>query len=194
MQSAMSGKIFKRSGFFLILWTLIFWVCRLPVQADIYRYVDVSGRVYFTNVPLGSGWELYLRTPKRKISPEGKDLFEEVARRHGLDPALLKAVARVESDFNPGAVSPKGALGLMQLMPETARMLGVKDPFNPRENLEGAAIFLKGLLMEFGDLRKALAAYNAGPEAVRRYGGVPPYPETVGYVNRVLEYLERYRR
>ena len=192
----MSGKIFKRSGFVLIFWTLIFWVFSLSVQADIYRYVDVYGRVYFTNVPLDSRWELYLRTPKRE-SPfrfKGKDLFEEIARKYGLDPALLKAVARVESDFNPRAVSPKGALGLMQLMPETARIVGVKDPFDPRENLEGAARFLKGLLMEFGDLRKALAAYNAGPEAVRRYGGVPPYPETLSYVNRVLEYLDRYRR
>lgn len=187
----MPGKVLKGSGFFLI-----FWVLTLSAQADIYRYVDESGRLYFTNVPLGSGWKLYLRTPKPRKQPNSKweALFEEVARRQGLDPALLKAVARVESNFNPRAVSHKGALGLMQLMPKTAEMVGVKNPFDPRENLEGAARFLKRLLLEFGDLRKALAAYHAGPEAVRRYGDIPPYPETRRYVNQVLEYFKLYRR
>ncbi len=186
----MPRKVLKRTSFILILFALAF-----PVRADIYRYVDENGRVYFTNVPLGPGWKIYLRTPKRKkLHRRGWDsLFEEVARAEGLDPALLKAVARVESGFNPRAVSPKGALGMMQLMPETARMVGVRDPFDPRENLYGAARFLKRLLMEFGDLSLALAAYHAGPEVVRRFRGLPPYPETRRYVKLVLRYYRLYR-
>ncbi|QJA06507.1 lytic transglycosylase domain-containing protein [Thermosulfurimonas marina] len=180
-------------GLILILGGLGLWAA--PARADIYRYVDPQGRVYFTNVPLGPGWKLYLRTPRprpRRATP-WEALFEEVARAEGLDAALLKAVARVESGFNPRAVSPKGALGLMQLMPETAKTLGVSQPFNPRENLRAAARFLKRLLLEFGDLRLALAAYHAGPEAVRRYQGLPPFPETRRYVTRVLQYYRLYR-
>ncbi len=179
-------------GLFAVLIGFLFLTA--PARADIYRYVDPSGKVYFTNVPLGSGWQLYLRTPERSKRSPLEPLFEEVARAEGLDPALLKAVARVESGFNPRAVSRKGALGLMQLMPETARMVRVRDPFDPRENLYGAARFLKRLLREFGDLRLALAAYHAGPEVVRRYRGLPPYPETRRYVKLVLKYYRLYRK
>jgi soluble lytic murein transglycosylase-like protein len=114
-------------------------------------------------------------------------LIEQAARRHGLEPALVEAVVAVESGFRPDAVSRKGAIGLMQLMPGTAAELGVGDPFDPDANLDGGSRYLSRLLAEHrGDLRKALAAYNAGPGAVRRHEGVPPYPETRGYVDRVL--------
>jgi len=128
--------------------------------------------------------------------PEGGDLRElavAVARRHGLEPALVLAVVGVESAFRPEAVSPKGAQGLMQLMPGTAAALGVEDSFDPAQNLDGGVRHLGSLLTLYGgDLVRALAAYNAGAGAVARHGGVPPYRETRAYVKRVLDrYRER---
>jgi soluble lytic murein transglycosylase-like protein len=126
--------------------------------------------------------------------PPGGDLREAAAaaaRRHGLDPELVIAVAAVESGFRPEAVSPKGAQGLMQLMPRTAEALGVENAFDPAQNLDGGARHLGQLLTLYGgDLAKALAAYNAGEGAVHRHGGVPPYRETRAYVRKVLD---RYR-
>jgi len=114
-------------------------------------------------------------------------LVAEAAQRHGLDPALVMAVVGVESGFQPQAVSPKGAQGLMQLMPGTARNLGVTDPFDPAANLDGGSRYLSSLVARYdGDLTKALAAYNAGMGAVARHGGVPPYAETRKYVRKVL--------
>jgi len=114
-------------------------------------------------------------------------LADEAARRHGLDPALVRAVVAVESGFQPQAVSPKGAQGLMQLMPATARELGVADPFDAAANLDGGSRYLRSLLARYqGDLAKALAAYNAGMGAVARHRGVPPYAETRQYVRKVL--------
>jgi soluble lytic murein transglycosylase-like protein len=115
-------------------------------------------------------------------------MVEAAARRHGLDPELVRAVVAVESGFRPDAVSPKGAQGLMQLMPATARALGVTDPFDPAANIDGGTRYLRILVTRYGgDLRRALAAYNAGEGAVARHGGVPPYPETLAYVRRVLQ-------
>ena len=121
----------------------------------------------------------------------GKDiatLAAEAARRHSLDPALVAAVVAVESGFRADAVSPKGAQGLMQLMPATARSLGVKDSLDPADNLDGGTRHLRTLIDRYqGDVKRALAAYNAGEGAVARHGGVPPYPETVAYVRKVLQ-------
>jgi soluble lytic murein transglycosylase-like protein len=119
-------------------------------------------------------------------------LARTTAERYGLDPDLVLAVVAVESNFEPGAVSKKGAQGLMQLMPGTAGDLGVKDALDPATNLDGGARYLQALLKLYrGDLRKALAAYNAGPGAVARHGGVPPYRETQEYVRKVMR---QYRR
>jgi soluble lytic murein transglycosylase-like protein len=119
-------------------------------------------------------------------------LASDVARRHGLDPALVLAVASVESGFRPDAVSRKGAQGLMQLMPATATSLGVEDAFDPEGNLDGGSRYLAGLINQYGgDVKRALAAYNAGPGAVSRYRGIPPYRETRAYVKKVLQ---RYRK
>jgi soluble lytic murein transglycosylase-like protein len=119
---------------------------------------------------------------------ELRALAAETARRHGLNPELVLAVVSVESAFRVNAVSPKGAQGLMQLMPATAASLGVSDPLDPQQNLDGGVRHLGSLLTLYrGDLRKALAAYNAGAGAVERYGGTPPYRETRDYVRRVLE-------
>jgi soluble lytic murein transglycosylase-like protein len=115
----------------------------------------------------------------------------EAAQRHGLDPDLVRAVVAVESGFRPDAVSPKGAQGLMQLMPRTARSLGVKDAFDPADNLDGGARHLRALVTRYGgDVKRALAAYNAGEGAVARHGGIPPFPETRAYVRKVLERAE----
>jgi soluble lytic murein transglycosylase-like protein len=122
---------------------------------------------------------------------ELRALVEQAARRRGLDPALVLAVVAVESGFRPDAVSPKGAQGLMQLMPRTAASLGVEDAFDPEQNLDAGVRHLESLLKLYdGNLTRALAAYNAGQGAVARHGGVPPYRETREYVRRVLE---RYR-
>jgi hypothetical protein len=118
------------------------------------------------------------------------DLFQRAGAAHAVDPALLAAVARQESGFDPAAVSPAGAQGLMQLMPGTARGLGVSDPFDPTQAVDGAARLISDLLVRFGSVDLALAAYNAGPGAVMRYDGIPPYPETRAYVQSVMSHWQ----
>ncbi|MEN3186379.1 MAG: lytic transglycosylase domain-containing protein [Atribacterota bacterium] len=115
-----------------------------------------------------------------------ENLVEEYARKYEIDPKLVKRLVKVESGFDAKAVSPKGAMGLMQLMPETCSDLGVENPFDVRENLEGGLRYLKGLIEQFQDVKLAIAAYNAGPGRVKEYGGVPPFPETQQFVKKVL--------
>lgn len=122
------------------------------------------------------------------------DHVTEAARRYQLDPYLIFSVMKAESNFNPYAVSSKGAQGLMQLMPETAKSLGVQNPFSERQNIDGGARYLKAMLSRFADLKLALAAYNAGPGAVERFRGIPPYSETQAFVERVLRLYNAYRR
>lgn len=121
-----------------------------------------------------------------------RDIVTEAARVYGISESLIYAVIRAESNFNPYAVSNAGALGLMQLIPSTARLVGVTRPFDPRQNIHGGARYLRMMIDRFGRVDHALAAYNAGPEAVARYGGIPPYSETMAYVPRVLRYYREY--
>ncbi|KAF0183655.1 MAG: lytic transglycosylase [Nitrospirae bacterium] len=115
------------------------------------------------------------------------NIVEEKAKKHDVDPKLVKSVIRAESNWNSSAVSPKGAMGLMQLMPQTAHLMGVGNAFDPEENIEGGVKYLRYLLGRFnGNLTLALAAYNAGPKAVERKGGVPGIPETVNYVQKIM--------
>jgi Transglycosylase SLT domain len=121
--------------------------------------------------------------------PGVKALIKEIADARKVDPRLLEAMVKVESNFDPYAVSDKGAMGLLQLMPGTARRFRVHDTFDPAQNLEGGTEYIKQLLDRYGELRLALAAYNAGEEAVDRYGGIPPFRETRAYVLRILRLL-----
>jgi soluble lytic murein transglycosylase-like protein len=118
-------------------------------------------------------------------------IIKEKGRRYNIDPKLLEAIIKVESNFNPFAVSPKGAMGLMQLLPSTAKRVGVENVFDVEENVEGGAKYLRTLLDRFGSLELALAAYNAGEGAVQQYGGIPPFKETQDYVNKVLRIYRR---
>ncbi len=136
-----------------------------------------------------------LRT-RRSSTPNNRGFDRMILRaadRFDVDPALVKAVVAAESNFNVHAISPVGAQGLMQLMPQTALEMGVRWPFDPRENLRGGVRYLRAMLDRFGSTKIALAAYNAGPEAVERHGGIPPYRETQKYVKRVLQFYANYR-
>jgi len=171
---------------------------RDAAAGGLYRWVDARGVVHFTDAPADERWEqVSLREPMgppiEKASPAAYDgVIQRTARIHGLPPALVKAVIRAESNFDPGARSHKGAMGLMQLMPATARALGVQDPWRAEENVQGGTRYLRSMVNRYGDVRLALAAYNAGPDAVDRYKGVPPYRETQEYVRRVLAYYRKY--
>jgi soluble lytic murein transglycosylase-like protein len=173
----------------------------------LYRFVDENGVIHFSNQPndpryvavrsFGTSGTLWrpraARTPWRPRDISAYDsLIADQARSHGLPPGMVKAVIAAESNFNPKAVSRKGAQGLMQLMPATAELVGVEDPFHAEQNVRGGSRYLARLYARYGDWTRALAAYNAGPEAVDRHGGVPPYAETREYVDRVLAYYRRY--
>jgi soluble lytic murein transglycosylase len=182
-----------------ILLALIVWsfVGVSPASADIYRFVDAQGLVHFTNTPTTGKYRLYRKEGGSSSSTQVHsygDIIKSNAGRFNLEEALVKAVIKVESNYRSRVTSKKGAQGLMQLIPETARDLNVVNPFNPSENIRGGSEYLRKMLDLFNnDLELALAAYNAGPGTVKRYGGIPPYEETRNYVNRVKHYLDYYR-
>ncbi|WP_367027222.1 lytic transglycosylase domain-containing protein [Methylococcus sp. ANG] len=192
------------------------------VSADVYKFVDKKGHVYYTDRPQHNGYRLIATTkvssrlgsppPMPAVAPSGRisapmsfksralernremlaPLIAEAAERYDLDPLLLHAVIQAESAYNSEAVSGKGAVGLMQLMPDTAARYGVRDRTDPVENVYGGARYLRDLIGMFNDVSLAVAAYNAGENNIIKYGNrVPPFPETQDYLNRVIEYYNR---
>lgn len=189
----------------------------IPVQvsAGIYVYVDERGVKHYTNTPTSSRYKLAslprLNTPpggssystrrySRKLSvandPKHYDRhIEQAAEKYMIDPLLIKAVIKAESDYNQYAISSKGAQGLMQLMPGTARELQVGNPYNASQNINGGTRYLKKLLDTYnGDLSRSLAAYNAGPSRVAKYGPLPRIRETIDYVKKVSQYYLLYQQ
>ena len=167
--------------------------------ADFYKFVDKDGRVHYTDVPKSDKFKWVMKERGSKGIPYTYSFssIDSLVRMHSkkwnLDPALVKAVIRAESNFKSRAVSSAGAKGLMQLMPATAKQLGVENVYDPSENIGGGVRYLNQMLKKFdGDERLALAAYNAGVDAVLKYGGVPPYKETRIYVSRVLKFRKAY--
>ena len=174
-----------------------------PLYADIYVYADSAGVLHFTNVPTSSNssnYKVYIKeTPKKSLESDATDLYDhvisEASKKHGVSFSLLKALIKIESDFNPRAVSKAGAMGLMQIMPENIRRLKIKDPFDPKDNVMGGARYLKQLIHRFeGKLHLALAAYNAGPKAVEQYQRIPPYEETENFVKQVMKYYSIFNK
>ncbi len=177
------------------------WVFLLPLLvfslfsaeaavARICKWVDSSGTLWFVSCkgPKAKRGRI-LRAPRGKeVPPQIDEVIERVAREESVDPDLVRAVVAVESDFDPMAVSSSGAMGLMQLMPQTAAIYGVSNPWDPYENVKAGTRYLKHLLGRYNnDLKLALAAYNAGPTTVSNYGGVPPYAATKRYIAKVLQ-------
>jgi soluble lytic murein transglycosylase-like protein len=175
-------------------------VTALPAEAQIYTWRDGSGHLVLSDKPRAGdtaaiptyavAGRTLIRTTTKPPSSEGQSRYDGLIRRHatefGLSPDLVRAVIQAESGFNPWAVSPKGAMGLMQLMPATARELGVSNPFHPEDNIRGGVSYLARLLARYDqNVELALAAYNAGPGSVERYGAIPPYRETRDYVRKI---------
>jgi hypothetical protein len=178
-------------------------------RADIYSFTDERGVVHFTNIPgLDKRYRLIRREAGSSVPRSGQawmpteadirrfsHIVDVASRLHGVEPALVQAVITAESGFNPNALSRKGASGLMQLMPDTARRYGVRNIWDPVENVHGGVRYLRDLLTMFnGDVRLAVAGYNAGENAVIRAGNrVPPYAETQQYVPKVIDLYHRFR-
>ncbi|MEJ2690531.1 MAG: transglycosylase SLT domain-containing protein [Deltaproteobacteria bacterium] len=179
-----------RLTFLLAVTAFFFSLSPVPAQAAIYTFVDEHGVYHATNVPTDPRYRPKYGKEITKSSIERN--IRRAARRYSVDPLLVKAVIRAESNFNHLAVSRKGAKGLMQLMPETIHDMRVRDPFDPAENIAGGTHYLRLMLDAFqGDLSLALAAYNAGPDIVRKLGRVPAIPETLTYVRKVLDTYQR---
>jgi soluble lytic murein transglycosylase-like protein len=206
----------SRKSTVLSLASLPFFIS-MEVGADVYKYIDSMGHVFYTDNPKHSGYQLILKTPEpfsvAPKNPLGFDrwrmgarggernrrqyapLIDSVASKYNLDADLLHAVVRAESAYNPEALSHKGAVGLMQLMPATAARYGVTNPYDPAENVEGGARYLSDLIAMFQEnIKLAVAAYNAGEKNVIKYGNqIPPFAETQEYVGRVLQYYNNRR-
>lgn len=201
----MTMHIYKFFVFCAVLMAISLSVLVGSLQADIYRYEDEDGVVHFTDIPTDNKFKIFMRDIKKDKSlrtsfkmagdpAEFESIIDAHAKQYGIDKSLVKAVIAAESNYNPRAVSKKGASGLMQLMPKTAESLKVADCFNPSDNIRGGVRYLRFLLDTFkGDVSLALAAYNAGMSNVAKYKGVPPFNETRNYIAKVMNYQRAYQ-
>jgi soluble lytic murein transglycosylase-like protein len=177
---------------FFMMRTILIGLCCLlfaavTSHADIYKYVDESGVIYYTNLPETKSYKKVISEKKdAPVSTDYSQIIHDMSSKYDVEPSLIRAIITVESNWNYNAVSNKGAIGLMQLMPSTAKDMDVSNPFNPEENIEGGTRYLRFLLDKFNDLPMALAAYNAGPKTVEYYNGIPSITETERYVKKVL--------
>ncbi len=180
---------------------LVLGVClwAAPAPGQVYVFTNADGVVHFTDTPRHTGFRLHHRSVRpasvspRLLSRAWDGLIARIGRSYDVSPGLLKAMIHTESAFDPRAVSPRGARGLMQLMPATARAMGIDDLFDPWQNIDGGTRYIRYLLERYeGDTTLALAAYNAGEKAVRRFHGVPPYRETKRYVRKVIKLSTQY--
>ena len=196
--------------FIITVTTALLLICQSAIGSSLYLCRDVRGKKYYSNMPesgrcvsystkklglisLSGKWPGYSNTSYKNVRYHKQ--IDYWGRRYNIDPNLIKAIIRAESGFDRYAVSKKGAQGLMQLMPDTAREMRVSDPFNPGQNISGGVRYLRKLLKMFnGNLVLSLAAYNAGPNQVKKAGGVPRINETRLYIKRVLSYYDRYAK
>ncbi len=196
-----------------IFFSLLLLLTSSTAWADIYSFTAADGTVHLSNVPSDGRYTLYMRTPSENpaVSPskpirsnasntENRQRYshfvKQAAQTYNIEPALLEAVIATESGFNSNAVSPKGAVGLMQIMPDTAKRYGVSNLYDPMQNISGGAQYLSDLMQLFNnDLKLVLAAYNAGENAVIRHGNrIPPYNETIKYVPKVMGAYTKYQQ
>ena len=184
----------KRMG---ILVAVLSVFVTVPVaQADIYMFIDSQGVLHFTNTPTSSEYKLYIKErPKPAAATIKYDgIIQEASDKFDLSFFLIKAIIKVESDFDSRAVSKKGALGLMQIMPQNLQAFNIREPYDPKDNIMGGSRYFKSLIERYsGKLPLALAAYNAGPTIVDKYRNIPPIKETEDYVKKVMKYFYLYK-
>ena len=180
----------------MLIAVLFLFVVVPVVQADIYLFIDSQGVLHFTNAPTSSQYTLYIKErPKPATATKKYDgIIQEASNTFGLSFSLLKAMIKVESNFDSRAISKKGALGLMQIMPQNLQAFNIREPYDPKDNIMGGARYFKSLIERFeGKLPLALAAYNAGPTIVDKYRDIPPIKETQDYVKKVMKYFYLYK-
>ena len=185
----------KRMG---TLVTVLFVFVTVPVaQADIYMFIDSQGVLHFTNTPTSSQYKLYIKERPKPAAATIKydEIIQEASDKFDLSFFLIKAIIKVESNFDSRAVSKKGALGLMQIMPQNLQAFNIREPYDPKDNIMGGSRYFKSLIERYsGKLPLALAAYNAGPTIVDKYRNIPPIKETEDYVQKVMKYFYLYKK
>ena len=196
-KTGLKYNVWKKSLFGITVLVSLFLFGQGLCSAEIYRYVDRKGVWHFTNRKTDTRYRLFIRSGNRTVKEylvEYQGIVKRASDQFGVDIHFIKAIIKAESGFDQEAVSKKGAKGLMQLMPGTACDMEVIDPLDPEENIVGGTRYFSLLLKRFKNNKAlALAAYNAGPKNVENYNGIPPFPETKAFVERVMRYYRSYK-